>query len=419
MTGTKIAFFYKGCPFPAQSGLQRRVLEIISGFKELGGEVTLFSTQVYSETPWTAERIEWLKQHGATDVKVYNETPTDYIFRRLIAKFDHIRGRNTSLFSAIYSPPGARRWLAKHMRALSPAVTVMVYGMWDGMLANARGLAGVRVIDTIDLVSINAQMRRALGRTAKVTAEGWDTFDDAALDDRFYEGFDLVPARKEFEIYDRYDYTIAISESEAGIIRAQTRKTQVVYLPMTEAVRPADNDYDGAALFTMGDNPYNRQAVHYFVSRVLPTVILYAPEFHLTVTGAGRVSLPPHPNVFQAGFVPDLKDVYRHARFLVCPVFGGTGQLIKVVEAMAYGLPVIILQAAAGRAKIEHGVDGFIARNATEFAEFVVTLWRDPKLCRRMGEAARQSVRRHFSRERLYETLKTLLPRDRVAAINP
>jgi hypothetical protein len=70
-SGKKIALFYKGCPYPAQSGLQRRVLELIRGLSELDYEVFFFSTHRFTETPWTAEGISWLRANGVAGIGIY------------------------------------------------------------------------------------------------------------------------------------------------------------------------------------------------------------------------------------------------------------------------------------------------------------------------------------------------------------
>ena len=52
----------------------------------------------------------------------------------------------------------------------------------------------------------------------------------------------------------------------------------------------------------------------------------------------------PAESVTLRGFVNDLDPLLASARFAICPVFGGTGQQIKIVEAIARGLPVVALR---------------------------------------------------------------------------
>jgi Glycosyltransferase len=148
----------------------------------------------------------------------------------------------------------------------------------------------------------------------------------------------------------------------------------------------------------------------YFVKKVLPRVLRRAPSFLLKVTGSFPFKTPlAAAGVTLSGFVPDLKPVYESARFFVCPVFGGTGQQIKIVEAMAHGLPVVALRFAAERSPVRHEVNGLIADNAEQFAEHTVRLWNDAALCRRLGDAARETVASEFSSDRLTDALSRIL----------
>ena len=48
----KVLFFFPHNPYPAKSGAHKRCLEMLSGLRELGCEVTLMSSTLSSETPW-------------------------------------------------------------------------------------------------------------------------------------------------------------------------------------------------------------------------------------------------------------------------------------------------------------------------------------------------------------------------------
>jgi glycosyltransferase involved in cell wall biosynthesis len=58
---------------------------------------------------------------------------------------------------------------------------------------------------------------------------------------------------------------------------------------------------------------------------------------------------------------------------------------------------------------LRHEVNGLIADNAEQFAEHTVRLWNDPALCRRLGDAARETVAGEFSSDRLSDALSKIL----------
>jgi len=61
------------------------------------------------------------------------------------------------------------------------------------------------------------------------------------------------------------------------------------------------------------------------------------------------------------------------------------------------------------RSPIEHGVNGLVARDADEFADHVTRLWSDRKLCRQLGETARDTIQREYSPTRLRAALAPLI----------
>ncbi|HEY9703429.1 MAG TPA: glycosyltransferase, partial [Allocoleopsis sp.] len=118
-----------------------------------------------------------------------------------------------------------------------------------------------------------------------------------------------------------------------------------------------------------------------------------------------------------SGFVPDLTPVYTHSSFAICPLIGGTGQQVKIVEAMAHGLPVIALINVADSSPIQHGVNGFIANNAQEFAQYCLQLWQDRKLCQTMGIAARKTIYEQFSPQVIKDKLAPIVQQATIKAM--
>jgi trehalose synthase len=76
---------------------------------------------------------------------------------------------------------------------------------------------------------------------------------------------------------------------------------------------------------------------------------------------------------------------------------------LTVTEAMWKGAAVIGGNVGGIRHQIEDGVNGFLVSSVEETAERIVTLIRDEKLRRNMGEKARESVLKRFLMTRLLE----------------
>jgi len=96
-----------------------------------------------------------------------------------------------------------------------------------------------------------------------------------------------------------------------------------------------------------------------------------------------------------------LADLYRGASvFVLSSDEEGLGMVI--LEAMASGLPIISTDCGGPATAVIPGENGLLTPvgNAQALAEAMQTLWEQPELRRRMGQAARQRVEERFSIEK-------------------
>lgn len=69
----------------------------------------------------------------------------------------------------------------------------------------------------------------------------------------------------------------------------------------------------------------------------------------------------------------------------------------KLIQYMACGLPVVASPVGVNRAIVEHGVNGFLAETPQQWEQALQALLGDAALRRRMGQAGRRKVERHYS----------------------
>jgi glycogen synthase len=104
------------------------------------------------------------------------------------------------------------------------------------------------------------------------------------------------------------------------------------------------------------------------------------------------------------GHVPwqQLADCYRSASVFVMPSYYETFG-ISVIEAMAFGLPVVATNVGGLPEVVEDGVTGILVPpgNSQELGDAILRLLRDPELSARMGQAGRERVRSEFTVDRV------------------
>ncbi|HVY72271.1 MAG TPA: carbamoyltransferase C-terminal domain-containing protein, partial [Verrucomicrobiae bacterium] len=381
--------YFHSNPYPARSGAHRRCLCLLDGLRELGYEITLASSDLFTDQPWNDESIFGLKRSHGVSARIHFATPADRRHASDSAKRDALWD--------LYTPPG----LVKHFRELfaelSPELVVINYAYCSGLVAAPEFARVTKIVEMHDLVTLSGGMARAAAAELPAPPLAPSSVALRFLDERFYDQLALTATAEEYRCYASFDGVSAISPIEQNLVSQHAPGVTTAWLPVAFPVLPVENTYAEDPLLVAFANPFNLQGCLYFAERVLPKVRRAFIEFQLRVAGDACRHLAPTDGLDLLGYVPDLKPLYAASAFAVCPLIGGTGQQVKIVEAMAHGLAVVTLRNVAASSPVEHGVNGFIADDAEEFASYVITLYRDPALCRKMGSAARKTIAEQHS----------------------
>lgn len=401
----KILLFFAQNPYPGKTGTHKRCLNVIDAFLQLGYEVTFFSHAQNNPYCWDEPSVCYFIGKGV-NVELYVPSQNDENF------VSHAWQQNPNILNIAYHcPPGIVAQFKTLFNRLQPDIVFVIYVYSFGLISGLDLSRCLTIVDSNDLVSLSWQLFNTL--YAHLGTPPYDplTVFPALLSEDFFDNFHFTASSEEFCLYDKYDCTLAISQGEAKQMHQATTKTDVLYLPITFSPTELDNSYTSNPILIAADNPFNIQAYLYFARRVLPTIINHEPNFKLEVIGGVTSKLVSVPGVQLTDFVQNLESVYADACFAVCPIIGGTGMSVKVVEAMAHGLPVVVLQSSTQETIITHGINGFVANNALEFAHYTLLLFKNRDLCAKMGQAARTTVKEEFSTDLFIEKLTSLLTR--------
>ena len=160
---------------------------------------------------------------------------------------------------------------------------------------------------------------------------------------------------------------------------------------------------------TMDYRP-NVDAAQWFARDVLPLIIGAAPSARFTIAGRNptpSVCALAGPHVEVTGTVDDDLPYFRNTSVFVLPMRFGGGSRLKLLQAMACGLPVVTTTAGAAGIPVQHGKHIWIADAPKDFAGAVCRLLRDRETGRALGAAARELALEYDWREctRLLESL--------------
>lgn len=135
----------------------------------------------------------------------------------------------------------------------------------------------------------------------------------------------------------------------------------------------------GADVLFVGllDHPPNVRAAEWLVREVLPLVRRRVPSARAVLCGANpsrAVRALASGSVVVTGQVPSVMPHLAAARAYACPLREGAGSSLKVLEALASGVPLVATQTAARGVRLEDGVHFRRAEDVREFVEHLVAV---------------------------------------------
>jgi glycosyltransferase involved in cell wall biosynthesis len=105
------------------------------------------------------------------------------------------------------------------------------------------------------------------------------------------------------------------------------------------------------------------------------------------------------------GFVEDLTAQFRECQLFVAPLTEGGGIKIKILEAMAHGIPVLTTPIGT-EGIVDPAEDAvLISKPDVAFAESMIQALRDPVGTKRRAQKARRIIEQRFSWSAITEVL--------------
>jgi polysaccharide biosynthesis protein PslH len=205
----------------------------------------------------------------------------------------------------------------------------------------------------------------------------------------------------------KFDLLLAASDREMKSLTASAVRGAVVpNVVRIPAVRPPPRRRASCSILFVGTLGYapNADAVIWFVSRVWR-------RFQRLMNFRARLLIVgPHPpaaiarfgsmrGVEVTGAVADVARYYRLADLVVAPLRAGGGTRLKIIEAAAYGVPVVATRIAAEGTTFQPGVDMLVADHEDRFLHACLLLARNRPLAKRMAARARIRVKQDYCPE--------------------
>lgn len=204
------------------------------------------------------------------------------------------------------------------------------------------------------------------------------------------------------------DIILSVSKEDAEFTRARLPNpfTQVWVVPNgvdTENLKPSSNKRLRDVVIFCGtmDVRMNVDAVEWFARKIFPKVRKSLPNAEFWIVGRDPVPsvkrLASFPGIQVSGRVEDVRPYYAQAKVAVAPFHYGGGTKLKVLEAMALGVPVVATPIGCQGIEAISGKHLFVEQTEEGFAERVIDLLRNETLRERIAIEARRLVEERYS----------------------
>lgn len=203
----------------------------------------------------------------------------------------------------------------------------------------------------------------------------------------------------------RVDLTFVTSQREKKHLHDTYGNHSIEIIPNgvdTESLRPLPISVSTDLLF-VGSLSYlpNTDGVLFFASEVMPELHRRFPDLRWMIVGKNAPvavqSLDGVNGVEVVGEVPDVEPYYRRCAVSVVPLRAGSGTRLKILEAMAWGRPVVSTMLGCEGLDVEDRQHLLIADRPDDFVKAVAELLTKPELRNSIIHSARDLVENRYS----------------------
>ena len=207
----------------------------------------------------------------------------------------------------------------------------------------------------------------------------------------------------------------AVSEQEREQIAAHSRDSAKVVTAVNgvDPTRFAFRSRKGGQkniLFLGGmDYAPNLDAARFFLTEIFPLIRRQEPQAKVMLVGRELWRLSEHASlsgVETHETVPEVLPWFYEADLLAVPLRQGAGTRIKVLEAMAAGLPVVATSKGCEGITAQGGREMLIADSAEAFASAVLQLLEDRELGAELAQRAHELVIERYTWHRAVDSME-------------
>jgi glycosyltransferase involved in cell wall biosynthesis len=226
---------------------------------------------------------------------------------------------------------------------------------------------------------------------------------------------------REIKLVNKFDKVIIDAQDERTILSSHLPSEKLCLVPiLIEGLSYESNivPYQGREfkydlLFVGANNQPNKDGLNFFLDSVFPEIVRRKPDTRFAIAGKIvreiQIDVSLQLNVDCFGYVPNLADIYLKSRVAICPLISGAGTKFKLVEAMAYAMPIVATKISASALSLIDGVNAFVTDDPSVYANQILRLLNEPELAQKISEEIAVTFKNEHSSSAVYSKLDEIL----------
>lgn len=247
-----------------------------------------------------------------------------------------------------------------------------------------------KLIDYMDAFSLGMERRAAVTRGPVKYLIAWESRLLRKYEEKVFAYFQ---AHSIISIQDRS----ALSFPSKQSIDLLPNGVDTDYFSPIKDKKPV---YDLAFIGNLGYFP-NVEAARRLIHDMLPGIWDKYPDTKVLLAGARPDAeirrLCSDERIHLSGWVDDIREAYASAKIFVAPIFTGSGQQNKILEAMAMGLPVVTTTLVNQSIHAKDGEDIMVADTVEGLITNILDLLADTALQTSLSQRGRAFVVGNYS----------------------
>lgn len=155
----------------------------------------------------------------------------------------------------------------------------------------------------------------------------------------------------------------------------------------------------------------NAEAAKYLIKYIFPKLKGRFPDITLTIAGQNAKKIQNGEGVEIKDIALDddesVKQAYRKATLFIAPIFGPGGTRLKILAAMACGLPIISTKTGVEGLDLKDGENALISNTPEEFVKQTERILSNPKLYESIRANAYRLILRKYNWKNIAKSLES------------